>query len=177
MPKVKYKCDYDGCEKEFYDYACNYRKFCSPQCAHIDMAIMRMGELPKGIKKWRENGGTSWNKGLKGYTSGNKNGNWKGGKYINQGYVYILMPNHPYAKKNGYVAEHRLVIEKCIGRFISKIESPHHKNKIRNDNRIKNLMLFKNKAIHNKADHEIEINKKDIIFDGLNYQRTNKRKE
>jgi len=129
--------------------------------------IMHKTALKFGFGKWTK-GKTPWNKGKKvpAITREN-NGHWKGGKHINQGYVYILQPNHPFAKKNGYVAEHRLVLEKYLGRYLTKIESPHHKNKIRNDNRIENLMLLRNKAIHNQVDHTYEPKKEDIVF---NYQ-------
>lgn len=78
-----------------------------------------------------------------------KNGMWKGGRISNGfGYVSILMPDHPCAKKSGYIAEHRIVMEKYIGRFLEKNEIVHHKNGKRHDNRISNLQLLK------KIDHD-----------------------
>ncbi len=64
---------------------------------------------------------------------------WKGGKKISRGYIYLLNPSHPYAPKCGYVAEHRLIMEKCLGRYLKSYEIVHHKNGIRGDNRPENL--------------------------------------
>ena len=44
------------------------------------------------------------------------------------GYIYIQKPEHPKATKRGYVAEHRLVAEDKIGRFLKDDEDVHHIN-------------------------------------------------
>jgi len=72
---------------------------------------------------------------------GKNNHSWKGGKCVTDGYVLIWKRGHPYANKDGYVLEHRLVMEKKLGRYLIKDEIIHHINGIRNDNRIKNLKL------------------------------------
>jgi len=67
---------------------------------------------------------------------------WKNGRTINpRGYVNVRMTEHPNAQ-NGYVLEHRLVMEKHIGRYLVSKEIVHHKNGIRTDNRIENLELL-----------------------------------
>lgn len=86
---------------------------------------------------------------------GKNNPRWKGGKYITgDGYLDILTPNHPYCNSRGYVEEHRLVMEKHLGRVLLPTERIHHINGIKTDNRIENLMLFSNHsnhvALHNK---------------------------
>ena len=91
----------------------------------------------------------AWNKGLKGYHSGKKHYNWKGGKRItSQGYLEIKSSNHPFKNKQGYVPKHRLVVEKHLKRYLTKLEIIHHINEIKTDNRIKNLYLFSKRWQH-----------------------------
>ena len=83
------------------------------------------------------------------WSQGSKNINWKGGRNKSQdGYIIIWQPHHPFANKNKYVMEHRLVMEKKLGRFLKPKEVVHHINEVRHDNRIKNLQLFKNSGYH-----------------------------
>ncbi len=78
-----------------------------------------------------------------------KHWDWKGGKInAGHGYIMILKPNHPFCKKSRYVMEHRLVMEKHIGRYLKPTEKVHHINEIKDDNRIENLKLLKNKSKH-----------------------------
>ena len=92
----------------------------------------------------------AWNKGMKGIYTGEKSSNWKGGKIFRGKYIYIKKPEHPNSGKQGYIAEHRLVMEKHLGRYLTKKEVVHHINEIRDDNRIENLKVFKNNGKHLK---------------------------
>jgi len=87
-----------------------------------------------------------------------KNANhWKGGKvYSMAGYVYIYKPEHPFSNNIGYIFEHRLVMEQSIGRYLNKTEKIHHINEIKDDNRIENLLLFKNESEHQKYHNMIK---------------------
>jgi hypothetical protein len=69
---------------------------------------------------------------------------WNGGKFIRKGYVMIHSPDHPkvQGRKSPYVQEHVLVMEKKIGRYLLPNETVHHKNGIKDDNRIDNLELW-----------------------------------
>lgn len=74
--------------------------------------------------------------------SGERNGFWRGGRRkLANGYILIYQPNHPNRTKRNYVYEHRLVMEKHIGRYLTKGETVHHKNGVRDDNCISNLEL------------------------------------
>lgn len=53
------------------------------------------------------------------------------------GYVLVRDEN-----LNKMVREHRLVMENCIGRKLYKFENVHHKNGVRDDNRIENLEIW-----------------------------------
>lgn len=91
-------------------------------------------------------GDIPWNKGKK-HMSGKKHPMWKNGKYNSRGYVLIYSPNHPHKRRN-YVLEHRLIMEKRLNRYLKPLEVVHHINEIKDDNRIDNLMLFKNVKEH-----------------------------
>ena len=98
---------------------------------------------------------------------GKDNPRWKGGKRIARGYVSILSKDHPSANKEGYVMEHRLVMEKSLNRFLTKEEVVHHKDGDKRNNSIENLELFSSNADHRKSEHHFQIGKcKKITFDG-----------
>lgn len=84
------------------------------------------------------------------YPTGDKSIFWKGGTFVDNGYVYIYSPNHPHAVRK-YVREHRLVMEKNLGRYLKPTEIVHHINQIRHDNRIENLKLYKNNSSHHRG--------------------------
>lgn len=82
----------------------------------------------------------------------------KGKKHSSQGYVLIKKPNHPSANSQGYVFEHRLVIERKLKRYLKDTEVIHHINENKEDNRPVNLKLFKNANEHIKY-HRLNVNK------------------
>ena len=112
----------------------------------------KTGFIPKSAFKNGEKpihpflkGNIPWNKGKShDQIKGEKNPKWKGGRSLNgYGYWLILNQNHPNAI-NGYIKEHRFVMEQKLGRILNRKEIVHHVNGIKIDNRPENLELFNN---------------------------------
>ena len=71
-----------------------------------------------------------------------KSTNWKGGRRYLNGYVMVKNRDHPNADNNGYVAEHRMVMSDFMERPLERHELVHHKNGVKDDNRLENLKLL-----------------------------------
>ena len=79
--------------------------------------------------------------------------NWSGGRIgagQKKAYIAIYSPDHPHKTKEGYVMEHRLIMEKSLGRYLTPVEVVNHINGIKNDNRIENLQLVSDRGTHTK---------------------------
>ncbi len=66
------------------------------------------------------------------------------------GYLLIRMPEHPYANRSGYVREHRLVMERQLGRYLDPLEVVVHINGLPDDNRPENLRVYTSNAASNR---------------------------
>lgn len=97
-------------------------------------------------------GKSPWNKGIEYKAiSGDKNWRWKGGIRVrSSGYIMVKAENHPFCDEQGYVFQHRLIMEESLGRYLDPKEVVHHINHIVNDNRIENLELFTSNGEHLK---------------------------
>lgn len=64
------------------------------------------------------------------------------GYYKMHGYILRRVKNHPFANKRGYVPEHRLIMERHLGRFLNpRKELVHHIDGNRSNNELTNLKL------------------------------------
>lgn len=68
-----------------------------------------------------------------------------GGVKTVDGYILLRMPKHVSARKDGRLFEHTKVMSDYLGRALLPDENVHHKNGIRDDNRIENLELWTKK--------------------------------
>ena len=81
--------------------------------------------------------------------SSDKNGNYKGGRIVDKhGYIYRKVYDHPFANRSGYVFEHRLVMEKVLGRWLLPTEVVHHLDGDKQNNTPENLELYASNAEH-----------------------------
>jgi len=94
--------------------------------------------------------------GLKTQRTGPRSGeghpNWSGGRKKVGRYWYLWSADHPHRTKQNYVAEHRLVMEGILGRYLSPEEAVHHIDGNPQNNHPDNLMVFRTNADHLRFD-------------------------
>ncbi len=112
-----------------------------------ELERLRKMNSEKEGKTYEEIYGKEKAKLIKSKKSNLKHPRWKGGEFKLNGYIYVLKPKHPFSNNNGYIAQHRLIMEEKIGRYLKPKEIIHHINGIKTDNRIENLELT-NKSKH-----------------------------
>lgn len=168
------------CGTKFFTHPCKIKdgkgKYCSKSCyyeslkggKHTEEHKKKISESNKGSTNWKKRInykhseetkrkiGKANSIALKGKYTGNKSMRWNGGKVIVHGYIFIHTPNHPFVTNRGYVREHRLIAEKCLGRYLEPKEVIHHINEIKDDNRPENLYLFATTGKHTKF-HQLKI--------------------
>ena len=105
------------------------------------------------------------------YYKGSTHPRWKGGRYKGQhGYIFVrLEPDtffYPMTNKSGYLLEHRLVVAKHLKRHLLAWEIVHHKNGVKDDNRLENLEImsapYKHNAVTRIAKHTKQLQERVI---------------
>lgn len=118
-PKFEYPCDY--CNTKLLLNSFDYNASKTHFCNEEHYHMWLKENAPKGVD----------------------NQNWRGGTHkTTDGYIRVNTP------EGIRFAEHRLVMEKSLGRKLSKDELVHHLNGVRHDNREENL------AVVDKCSHE-----------------------
>jgi hypothetical protein len=112
------------CKKTFKTFPSKVGHYCSYSCNNVK----KPGTFKKG-HKWVGKFRTEKRK-------------------MQHGYIEIYSPNYPNKNVRNGVLEHRIVMEKHLKRYLLPEEVVHHINFNVSDNRLKNLMLFPNQALH-----------------------------
>lgn len=73
-------------------------------------------------------------------------------------YIEIMMPNHPNARANGTILEHRYIASEMLGRPLKKAETVHHLDENKTNNNPENLVVFRTSADHSRF-HKIGVMK------------------
>lgn len=146
-------CECDWCGKEFVKKYSDTRKtkhhFCSQQCMGKWQSENRTGKNHPTFGKhlsreWKINLSKNHRD-----CKGKNHPMWSGGRCKNgAGYILIYKPEHLFAGCYNQVREHRLIMEKFLGRYLDNNEVVHHVNGIKDDNNIENLILFANNKEH-----------------------------
>lgn len=110
--------------------------------AAIDLGVSQ-NTIERRVKRW----------GLQTARTGPRSGSghpeWKTGRSLEKhGYVNIWIPMHPRARNSGRVAEHCLVKEVSLGRYLTRAEVVHHEDNHPRNNWPSNLLLFCSNADH-----------------------------
>ena len=137
---VKTKCDFCGksIEKTTEKFNRSKRHFCDNICsAKAFKGVNASGFFKKGNIEGRCI-------------------NYKDGKQRANGYIMVLSHKHPHRTKKGYVYEHRLVMEKHLGRYLGKCEVIHHIDGDKLNNSINNLMLLPTTGAHTRYHNSLK---------------------
>jgi hypothetical protein len=120
-----------------------------------DEIAVKFGTTQKVVWRAMHKCGIPTRKAAKRNQWGENNSSWRGGRVLaaktkqprghkaefNNGYFYLIAPDHPNANKSGYVAEHIAVAVSQRGHPLVKGEVVHHINLNKHDNSPENLII------------------------------------
>ena len=141
-----------NCSTEFNTHPSRIKsgrgKYCSRACSD-KITLLKKGSSI-GKNSWFKKGTKPWNSTGFRYQKSRANG---------KPYKEIHMPDHPLSSKSGYVREHRLVVEKHLGRYLEKFEIVHHIDGDTLNNSIENLQVMYKKD-HDRMNTPLNIHRR-----------------
>lgn len=150
------------CGTPFYRFPKEVRRqrlYCSRACQYAGQSVvttekpcarcgkpmtLRPSEMVKQFCSWECKVAAKYKNAL------DRTHNGKPARLTHEGYVKVWAPEHPNAS-SGWVLEHRLLMEKQIGRLLTSEEEVDHINSDRADNRIENLQVLSRGAHRRKT--------------------------
>ena len=143
MPKGEKKARY-------HELAETVRKMIEDEKLTQREAAQRVGIHQGTVERWAKRFG--WKTQRSGPRGGAEHPQWKGGRKLVGRYWYVYSPDHPRRTKQRLVAEHRLVMEKVLGRYLEPQEVVHHIDGNPQNNEPSNLVVFQTNAEHLRQD-------------------------
>ncbi len=141
---IWYKCPSCGKER-WVDYSIKYNRPSATYCLQCKLTKIKQ-EKDAGIRKRKIMSVEARRK-----VSIAKGGTGEGRCHIH-GYITVKIEPDSFfysmADKKGHLLEHRLIMAQYLNRCLLPWEVVHHKNGIKDDNRIENLELITDKRFH-----------------------------
>jgi hypothetical protein len=155
----------EQCGKSFYRRPCRPARFCGKSCARTALNLTTMNPAYSRDVSGEKN--PMYGKGLHGEANPmfgrrrKRAPTWKGGRKVRRdGYILAVAPSdHPYPADSHpasglvYVLEHRLVMERHLGRYLEPGEVVHHRDENPSNNALENLELFASQSDHIRLGH------------------------
>lgn len=141
-----------NCGNEFITYPskilASRGKYCSRTCSDKN-TLIKKGQRLSPLTEFNHNQKPHNFKGWR----------WTQSRKPGKRYKLIYMPNHPHATKAGYVREHRLVMEKQLGRYLKPNEVVDHINGDTENNSPSNLRVML-KVEHDRMNIRLNIHRR-----------------
>jgi hypothetical protein len=158
-------CEICGKEMKVYPCRVGRQKFCGMECRNKNLSTNIRGEnhpmfgrkhTPKSLEIMRA-------KGIASAKRGSASTHWTGGRYKSRGYVMVAFSSLTAEEQRLFapmagrslsraIPEHRLIMAKSLGRPLRRDEVVHHRNGVKDDNRIENLEPLDNST--HTAEHK-----------------------